>query len=214
MVCLEETAMPKIKSAFPVLIVVLLVFTALSLLIGTLYKKTPGSINLNQIPYNIGSWRGKAIPVEEQVSAILETDAVLMREYKKGQDKIWLAIVYYKDSRVALHLPESCYTGEGSQIVETGVEEVDTDLRANKILVKGDKGNQIVLYYFDTGGYKTSHYQSFRWHMMLNQLYHKPNSGALLRFSINYQGKDIEGNLRKLKEFMKEAVPAIVKLYI
>jgi EpsI family protein len=206
--------MPKLKSAYPVLIGVLLVFTALSLDIGTLYKKTPGNVNLNQIPYKIGSWRGTAIPIEEQVSAILETDSVLMREYKKGSDKIWLAIVYYKDSRVALHLPESCYTGEGSQIVETGVETIAMDLAANRLLVKGDKGNQIILYYFDTGGYKTSHYQSFRWHMILNQLNHRPNSGALVRFSIGYNAKDIETNLKKLKEFIKEAAPIIEKFYI
>ncbi|MDD5259292.1 MAG: EpsI family protein [bacterium] len=206
--------MPKIKKAYPVLIGVLLVFAIFSLVISTFHKKMSGNVNLGQIPYNIGSWRGMAIPAEEQASAILDTDSVLMREYRKGTDKIWLAIVFYKDSRVAMHLPESCYAGVGSQIVDEGVETIDADLVVNKIILKGSKRNQIVLYYFDACGYKTPHYQFFRWHMILNQLKHKPNSGALIRFSTNYNGKGVRTNLEKLKGFIKEINPILEKIFI
>ncbi len=71
-------------------------------------SKQKTEIDLSKIPLDIGEWRGKEIPIDKQTKDILETNSVLIREYTNSKDDaISLAIVYYKDSRIAFHLPES-----------------------------------------------------------------------------------------------------------
>jgi len=174
------------------------------------YKQPVQKINvdISKIPLNIGEWQGEDIAIDKKTKDILETESVLMRKYVKGDNSVWLAIVYYKDSRVALHLPESCYAGQGSHIVKRDKEKIDIpglkSFYANKLVLKGNKGNQIILYYFETGDIRTGSYQSMRWQMMLNKLKAKSNSGALVRFSMVITDSSLTSNLETLERFIKE----------
>lgn len=203
MVHLEENAMQGVNKNYILLISILAVTGLIAIGLNYFGAKPATDVDLSTIPIKVNGWLGKEIPVEADVNAILETESILMREYRKGNDKIWLAIVYYKDSKVSLHLPESCYTGQGSQIVERGTEKINDQIIANKFVLKGDKGNQIVLYYFESGDYRTHSYQSLRWNMILNRLKRKSNSGALVRYSIPI-GQDQEASQEKLKNFIAE----------
>jgi EpsI family protein len=183
------------------------------------YKQPAQKINpdISKIPLNLGEWQGEDIAIDNKTKDILETESVLMRKYVKGKNSIWLAIVYYKDSRVALHLPESCYTGQGSHIVKRDREDINIpglkNFYANKLILKGNKGNQAILYYFETGDLRTSSYQTMRWQMMLNKLKSKSNSGALVRFSA-LSGPNPDETLKILKQFIKEISPLLSKYLI
>jgi len=51
-------------------------------------------VDISQIPLNIGEWKGEEIVVDRQTKDILETEAVLMRNYiNANNEKILLAIV-------------------------------------------------------------------------------------------------------------------------
>lgn len=171
------------------------------------------AVDLSKIPMKVNGWQGKEIPVETNVNAILETESILMREYQKGNNTVWLAIVYYKDSRVSLHLPESCYTGQGSEIVERGTEKINDKIIANRFMLKGDKGDQIVQYYFESGEFRTHSYQSLRWNMILNKLKRKSNSGALVRYSIAIQNNR-ELSQKVLNDFIVDFGPLLPKYLI
>jgi EpsI family protein len=175
------------------------------------------NIDISKIPLNIGGWQGKDITVDEKTKDILETESVLMRKYVKGNNLVWVAIVYYKDSRVALHLPESCYTGQGSHIAKREIEEISipgiNKFYANKLLLKGNKGNQVIIYYFEAGDVRTGSYQTMRWQMMLNKLKSKNNSGALVRFSAPIEQNPDE-TLKTLKKFINELGPLLSKYLI
>lgn len=195
--------MPGVNRNYIVVVSLLIMTGAVAVGLNYFGAKTVTNVDLSKIPMQINGWQGKGIPVESDVNAILETESVLMREYKKGNDVVWLAIVYYKDSRVSLHLPESCYTGQGSQIVERGIEKVNTQITANKFVLKGNKGNQIVLYYFESGDFRTHSYRALRWNMIMNKLRRKSNSGALVRYSVPIAKSQGE-TLKRLKEFISE----------
>lgn len=167
------------------------------------------SVDISKIPFNIGEWKAEEIPVDKQTKDILETESVLMREYVNSKDeKILLAIVYYKDTRVALHLPESCLMGQGSRLTDRKPEKIeisnDNYFYANQIITKGNRGNNLVFYYFETGSLRTNSYFKFRWQMLLNKLKGRSTSGALIRFSMVTIENNLTNDSETLKRFIKE----------
>ncbi len=210
--------MQKFNIRYTILISILAVFAGITFWIQYMQPVEKTSIDISKIPLYVGEWQGEEIAVDEKTKDILETDAVLMRKYSnpKGEEVI-LAIVYYKDSRVTLHLPESCYTGQGSHIVKRDIEEINIpklkNFFANELVLKGDKGNQVILYYFETGSLRTNSYMAFRWQMMKNKIMARNNSGALVRFSTPIQ-QNLDKAIEILKQFIKEIVPLLPKYLI
>lgn len=142
------------------------------------------------IPMRLGEWEARDIPMDKKILDILDTQAVLVREYTNTQGNIiYLTVVYYVGNRVEFHLPERCSVGQGSSIVQTGKEKIQdgglrpVDLTANKLIVRDDTGRQIILYYFQSGKFVTSSYFDLKLHMLLNKLRGNFNSGALVKFS-------------------------------
>ena len=209
---MEEISMLKFKTRFLILVVILVIFSAIAGWIQYGQPKTKTDIDLSVIPLKIGEWRAEEFLVDKKTKDILETESVLMRRYSRGKESVVLAIVYYKDSRVALHLPESCFSGQGSQIVKRELEPISIpgldSFSANKLILEGNKGNLVALYFFQTGKMMTHSYQAMRWKMILNKLKSKSNSGALIRFSADID-KNPEETCATLKQFIKEIGPIL-----
>lgn len=217
MAVLEEFGMQSFKIRCIIIIGVMIIFTGVILWIQYKHPVERPNVDISRIPLSIGDWQGEEIPIEKNIKDILETDAVLMRKYSnikiKGQEII-LAIVYYKDNRVALHLPESCLSGQGSRLTERGQVGIsipgEKDFLATKIITTSDRGDMLILYYFETGGIRTNSYQTLRWHMLKNKLKLRSNSGALVRFSAPIK-TDKDETLKTLKRFITEAGPVLSK---
>jgi len=176
-------------------------------------------VDISQIPLNIGEWKGEEIVVDRQTKDILETEAVLMRNYiNANNEKILLAIVYYKDSRVALHLPESCLMGQGSRLADRRLEKIEISFNnvfsSNSILTKSDRGNNLVIYFYETGNLMTSSYFTFRKQILLNKLNGKGTTGALVRFSINITDENKQDKLKVIQKFIKEIGQLLPKYLI
>jgi len=199
--------------------IAILFLTAVSIFYYRFENKSPITVvDIGKIPLEFGSWKGIDIPVEDEVCDILETESILMREYmNKNLEKVWFTVVYYQNTRVGFHLPESCSTGQGSFIVERGVERINLDdgkiIEVNKNVLKGDKGNRIMLYFFKTEGLITPSYKNLRFQRVLNKIKHKSNSAALVKFSINI-GENRSDSLKVLKQFVKETVPLLSEYLI
>jgi EpsI family protein len=166
--------------------------------------------DISNIPMTIGDWKSEDVPVYDETRNVLETDAILMRNYHNAGKQVLLAVVYYRDSRVALHLPESCYTGQGSQIVERGREKIG-NFYANRFLLEGNKGNKMVMYYFLTGNYITGSYGSMRLKMMQNRILGKDTGCALVRLTIQRSESDIPSSdvttLRNFAQTLNTILP-------
>lgn len=206
--------MQKFQKRYIILIGVLSLFVTLILMIQYRHPVERINVDLSKVPLNIGEWQGEEISVDEETKDILETESVLMRKYTRGNDSVDLAIVYYRDSRVAFHLPAGCYAGKGTYIVERGIEKINIseskNFYTNKLVIKGNKGNQVVLYYFETGDIRTNSYMTLRWNMMIDKLKSKRNDGAMIRFSAPIKDEP-DGTLRILKQFINQIVPLLQK---
>jgi EpsI family protein len=168
------------------------------------------------LPTEVGPYIGKELPVSKDVTDILETTNIIMRDYVgPGGQQIKVAIVYYPQYRVYFHLPEGCLAGKGSVIVDSGERQVDmtgTDfdtISARKIVFEQPGGNEVVLYFFESGPMITSKYPRMRLHMMKNHVMRRQTGAALVRFSTHADIGQTEAGFQSLQEFMKLFVPIL-----
>lgn len=203
---------------FNVRVVVSVILLTLTAILISFYQHSTKSdvseIDISKIPKQIGNWQSKVIPVEQKVIDILQTPSVLINEFTNNAGKkAYLTIVYYKANRVEFHSPERCSVGQGSYIAEASRERIEWEneqnqLFVNKLIVKGERGAEVILYYFESGDFVTNSYFRLRLHMIANKLRNKSNSGALVKFSAPVD-KDIEQTLNTIKEFAALAGPLL-----
>lgn len=177
------------------------------------------SVDISEIPLTIGDWSGKEIPIERNITDILETPAVLMRQYTNVHgDRVDLAIVYYKNSRVALHLPESCLLGQGSKLSEAKTIKISLQNKqyflANQLITISKKTNNLFIYFFETGNVRTNSYLQFRKQMLLNKLRGINVGGALVRFSIDTTSDTVNYKLKTLTQFITAIIETLPKYLI
>lgn len=166
----------------------------------------PVAVDIRGIPLEAGRWRGRELPVERQVKAILETEGVIMRAYDDGAGhEVGLAVVYYPGNSVALHLPESCLSGHGSRLVghrERLVIAGTRTVRLTQMMTRAADGTgTLIMYYFQAGDHITRSYLSFRRHMLLSRLRGARCGGALVRYTAP-AGNDTEAAAAVLEDFI------------
>lgn len=186
----------------------------------TLYQlsevKALKTVDLSNIPDTIEDWKSKTVPVDKKIVDILQTPSVLIKEYyNSAGDRVYLTIVYYKANRVEFHSPERCAVGAGSYISEARREDIfdssgNKFINVNKLIVKGEHRAEVILYYFESEGFATGSYPQLRWHMIINKLKNKPNSGALIKFSSSTTGS-LSNTEEQLKKFMLLIGPLLSK---
>ncbi|MCD6288601.1 MAG: EpsI family protein, partial [Candidatus Hydrogenedentes bacterium] len=162
-------------------------------------------------------YTGVKLPVSDRVVDILETSNIVIRDYLGPNGaRVKVAIVYYPQYRVYFHLPEGCLAGQGSVIVDNGERKVDlagTDfgtVSARKIVFEQAAGNEVVLYFFESGPMITAKYSLMRLHMMKNHVMRRQTGAALVRFSTFVPaGADVETGFQTLQTFMKQFVPML-----
>jgi EpsI family protein len=209
----------KLKERYLLLVFILITFSAGKLAVDNRLahgRIAARKIDVSLFPRLLGKWNSVVFQVDRSVNAILETDDVLIREYRDPAGAaVGLALVYYSDGeKVALHLPESCLLGHGTRLADRTTEKLTLsgsgDFSAVKLITESERGKDIVIYYFHTAGYHTGSYFDFRRKMLLNRISGKPGGGALVRFTVSVTpGTPEEKSIALLHEFIAQAATAI-----
>jgi len=199
------------------IVLVLLVIIAGFVFADACLTKDVSMVDLEKLPLAIGSWHGQDFPVDERIKNILQTDYILSRDYTNQEKKhVFLSVVYYPDNKIGFHNPESCNTGTGSSLVKKDVQSLkikrsdalSEDLRVNKLLMEGAKGDKIILYFFVSGDYMTCDYLKFRLHMMKQQMGFRRPSGAQIQIHGNIDS-DPESTVSTMEDFIKDLAPLL-----
>ncbi|MEK6567866.1 MAG: exosortase C-terminal domain/associated protein EpsI [Candidatus Omnitrophota bacterium] len=201
----------------------LLALTLLGLIyLWQLRNIAPSQVRLEDIPMELGEWKGMDLPITKRVYKILETEDVLMREYinTKGE-KVSLAIVYSGASRAAFHPPEICYLGDGRELLAKNQEIVETrgpvenqNLRTNKLLMKDRHGQEIAWYWFTAGDKVTENYYLQQCYFTWNELSRNPAGGSLIRVSARTASNDPSQADATGKDFIKQLAPLLAEYII
>ncbi|UCC95896.1 MAG: EpsI family protein [Candidatus Omnitrophota bacterium] len=205
------------KRQYIIALILLLASSFLIIHIESIKHIPSSSKDLDQFPSVIGSWRGKNISLPEDVYKVLQTEEVLVREYKDKEDNaLLLTIVYSDNNRAAIHPPEICYVGGGLDILTKEVESVvlgdNTELKTNKLLMKHKKGALLAWYWFATRGSFTHNYYLQQINIFLNGLRHKTKEAALIRVSATMSNENAPYMEERAKEFIREIVPYVEKI--
>lgn len=168
-------------------------------------------IKVSNFPVVIGNWRGVEISLAERDYEILETRNLFVRDYKniKGES-VYLYIVYSTDNRKAMHPPEICYMGSGAEVVSKSAVKVTDNIIANKMLLGSNRKQEIVAYWFRAGSLNTEKYVTQQLKVVLNRMFGKRVSGAMIRVSTDVTSNP-EAAFELIKSFCREIEPLLPK---
>ncbi|MDH3520257.1 MAG: EpsI family protein [Myxococcales bacterium] len=173
---------------------------------------------LAALPYEISGWRGVDVPLEDEVTRMLDADFNLQRAYRHPLGGlVWLYVGYYGTDRGGStgHTPWICYPTSGWEILRSERIVVDErlGLAVNEIVVERERETRLVHFWFRshrrTGITGTAEQLLDR---MLGRLLDGRADGALVRVSTpisNGQSvPDARSTLRSFAGFVDGALGA------
>ena len=171
---------------------------------------------LRGIPLKIGQWQGRDFDLEEIVYDILETKSIIHRSYTRDDGgSVFLSIVYYHDTKVDFHAPESCFGGRGLKVKKENIKVFvpkdvqETPLNIAQIISKKDDRETLTYYFYRTGTFVGSSYIQMRLNIAINKLLNNDTSGMLVRISTAANQNDRNEGKSLLLSFLEDIWPYI-----
>ncbi len=211
--------MANLKLRYLIVVILLIVTTTVvsALQYDSSADDTTGFVDLQKIPMQVGNWNGQDLHLDESVYEILETRAIIHRNYTDNLGHtILLSIVYYHDTKVDFHAPEACLGGRGQRTskkvkdLELYVNNRKFPLEVAEIIATNDNSYGISYYFYKAGSFLGQNYIQMRLNLAKNSILSGDKSGALIRFSGNYLNEDEQQEMEKTMQLlMQEILPAI-----
>jgi EpsI family protein len=173
------------------------------------------SVDMEMVPYKIDSWEGMDIQITQDVYEILETDDILLREYRDESNyPVMLLIVFSDSKRASFHPPEICYIGGGSELMAKESDELVFDdnstLSTTKLLVKSEDYFTTVWYWFVVGDRKIGNYYWQQFSMLPSLFSSKKLRSSMVRISV--YTNDALGK-EKASKFVTSVMPYLDRMH-
>ncbi len=167
--------------------------------------------DLDRLPLRIGEWRGENIPVSERERAVLGTENLLLRLYRKGEGLLYLYILESASNRATFHPPEYCYVGGRTELVERGravVRWEGGEVPAHRMVFLGPRGKSLVYYWYAFGDRILGSYYRQQLLVIAANLLRRPRPALLIRVSTEGVVDPARGD-ELITDFARSALPAI-----
>ncbi len=177
-----------------------------------------GLAAIRAIPMRLGKWQGHDVPLAEEVYDILETRAILNRNYVSPEgNHIFLSIVHYSDTKVDFHAPEACLGGRGERTTKI-VKKIYLPLNGKnfpltiaEVQAKNFDSQSLSYYFYKAGNFMGQSYIKMRLNIAYNSLTKQNKSGSLIRVSMPMQLTVAkEKQEAQLVQFLQDLVPFLV----
>lgn len=174
---------------------------------------------LTHVPAAFGAWNGSELSFADAVVEELEADDVLIRRYVRGDDRVWLCIVYHQNRRYGAHDPRVCYESQG-WLVERESEARVPDgspegLAVNRFTADRPRQRRLVYYWWSTQDLATRDRDAFRSRMAMLGALDNRSWGAFVRVETTI-GKDgpaaAEQRLQSFAAEVARGLPAVFAL--
>ena len=185
------------------------------------------AIKLDELPMELGQWKGENMPVAEKVYKVLGTETVLSRRYTNKKEKvITCTIVYSEGERTSMHPPELCFTMGGGKIINRGKELIrikglspdqDIDggsakpfnLRVNAFSGKLQRGKELVYYWFIVGDRALTNYYKRQFYTAWDALCRRKSKEAMVRVGTFFEEGGLHRARQRLEDFINEVFPIL-----
>ena len=176
-----------------------------------------GQALLQQCPTRFGEWNGEDLSFEDAVVEELQADDLLVRRYRRGEDVMWLCIIYHQNARYGAHDPQVCYDSQGYTVTAGPRARVGDDslsVEVNTFLAERPHDRRLVYYWWYTDGLATHDREAFQRSMALRGALENRSWGAFVRVeALSGQGDDGRA-ARNCAEFSAEVLRALPGLFV
>lgn len=211
--------MQKIKARYIISIIIIIVGAALvyAFEYNTFYRAQDAVSTIKNIPLQIEDWQGKDAFMAENVYDILETRAIIHRNYQSSKQKVFLSLVFYPDTKVDFHAPEACLGGSGRKVKKSSgmvffqSNNSPVTLSINQLIYHDRAGKELVYYFYKAGSYLGKNYILLRLSLAKNKLAGHGSSGSLIRISTVDELIDGVSADARLKNFIADLYPYLLR---
>jgi EpsI family protein len=170
------------------------------------------TVKMSDFPKTIGEWTSEDIPLDQRVYELLETDNLIMRDYKNKQgETVNLYIIYSQDNRKVAHPPEICLQGEGATVVDKSPIQITNIINANKLILEKRTSRELAIYWYKVGKLNTNVFLKQQLNMAISGLFGRKTSIAMIRVIAVIQDNKQDEALNKIKSFCAGMVPLLEK---
>lgn len=213
----------KVSAPAVIALGILMLSVSLKFVITERSEAVPKRAEFNQLPLMIGSWVGTEGRVEQDVLDVLKLNDYVLNDYTDTDSglTINLYIAYYESQRkgASVHSPKTCIPGGGWEMLEQTTvnfnEVVSTKgvpLTANRVLIKKDKNQSLVYYWFQQRGRIITNEYLAKWYIFWDALTRNRTDGALVRLVVGYTDADGKVNAEiKMQKFVEQLAPILPK---
>jgi EpsI family protein len=143
---------------------------------------------LHDLPYALGPWTGKELPLQEQVVQAVGVSDYTNRGYSQlAETPVQLYVGYYASQRSGdtIHSPKNCLPGAGWDPIHSGYATISIPsgrrIVVNEYVIQQDQNKQLVFYWYQgRGRVMASEYAGKFW-MVADALSRNRTDGALVR---------------------------------
>ncbi len=211
--------MAEMKRRYLVLIVIMAATAIIVnyLSYGSFYKAEAAVETVGKIPLKIGDWVGRDVPLDKRVYDILETKAILNRQYRKGGHTVLLSLVYYPETKVDFHAPEACLSGQGVEVSKSprtiwvNYHNKRVKVGINQLVRQHNGINELYFYFYKAGDFMGRSYIRLRLNLALNKFRSTNRSGSLIRVSVPVTGGSFKAASSTLTDFVHDLYPYLLR---
>jgi EpsI family protein len=172
---------------------------------------------LEDLPMQIGDWKGQDIHLSPGIRKALAADSILLRDYThSGTGRhVQLLIVYRKYGRRGFaHRPELCYPAAGWEIVRkayTDMPYAGRDVPARLVVAEKSDHREAITYWFASGDRTEANYVKQQAWMALDRLQQQRYGWAFIRTNTTERHGHRE-SLDMTRTFMKDLDRPLMKV--
>jgi len=196
---------------------VLLLLTAIYVLAHPPVNLALGRAVLSRVPQVLGDWNGTDLSFEDAVVEELKADDLMIRRYTRGDQLVWLCIVYHQNRRYGAHDPHVCYESQGYIIEGEHQAPIATgahgEIVANWFVASRPKHPRLVAYWWTTEGLDTHDVAEFRRRMAMSGMLENRSWGAFVRVETPIRDDDEGAATSRLQAFATEVARVLPRVF-
>jgi EpsI family protein len=173
---------------------------------------------LGALPTRLGAWDGTELSFDDATMEYLDADDLIVRRYERGEEVVWLTIIYHRSKRYGAHDPILCYQSEGYAVLDHAPRDLDegsSGSRAvNRFRAVRPRGERLVYYWWTTAGMTTADVGEFRRRLAFSGVLEGGSWGAFVRVETPVVGGGWPAAEARLAEFSVEVdriLPGVFK---
>jgi EpsI family protein len=171
-----------------------------------------GTARITEFPMRVGEWTAQDVRLDPRVYDLLETDNLIMRDYKNELgDVVNLYVIYSESNRKVSHPPEICLQGEGGTVVEKADVRISPGIMATQLILEKRDNQEAVLYWYKTGKSFTHEYFNQQVKASIDRIFGKRTSVALIRVITQIKEKNRDAACKQISAFSRQIEPLLQK---